>query len=166
MFQFRRFPSYTYLFQYMIHEYCPCVFPHSEISGSTLICSSPKLFAACHVLHRLLMPRHSPCALFSLTFRQTVACLIQVLLNYAGSTRSSFEIVFTLFIKVFHNLLSLNSWNLFHAFPLLPCFSFSLSSFQGAVWAYITVPSKLNNARYEKVWPGVACSLFGSTSSP
>ena len=88
MFQFRRFPSYTYLFQYMIHEYCPCVFPHSEISGSTLICSSPKLFAACHVLHRLLMPRHSPCALFSLTFRQTVACLIQVLLNYAGSTRS------------------------------------------------------------------------------
>ena len=68
MFQFRRFPSYTYFVQYMIHEYCPCVFPHSDISGSSLICSSPKLFAACHVLHRLLMPRHSPCALFSLTF--------------------------------------------------------------------------------------------------
>ena len=33
-----------------------------------LICSSPKLFAACHVLHRLLVPRHSPCALFSLNF--------------------------------------------------------------------------------------------------
>ena len=31
------------------------------------ICSSPRLFAACHVLLRLLMPRHSPCALFSLT---------------------------------------------------------------------------------------------------
>ena len=43
-------------------------FPHSEISGSKLICSSPKLIAAYHVLHRLLMPRHSPCALFSLTF--------------------------------------------------------------------------------------------------
>ena len=42
-------------------------FPHSDISGSSLICSSPKLFAACHVLHRLLMPRHSPCALISLT---------------------------------------------------------------------------------------------------
>ena len=42
-------------------------FPHSEISGSQLICSSPKLIAACHVLHRLLMPRHSPCALISLT---------------------------------------------------------------------------------------------------
>ena len=64
MFQFRRFPSYTYLIQYRI----PCGgFPHSEISGSMLICSSPKLIAAYHVLHRLLMPRHSPCALFSLT---------------------------------------------------------------------------------------------------
>ena len=43
-------------------------FPHSEISGSTDICSSPKLIAACHVLLRLLMPRHSPCALSSLTY--------------------------------------------------------------------------------------------------
>ena len=41
---------------------------HSDILGSTLICSSPKLFAAYHVLHRLLMPRHSPCALISLNF--------------------------------------------------------------------------------------------------
>ena len=43
-------------------------FPHSEISGSKVICTSPKLIAACHVLHRLLMPRHSPCALISLTY--------------------------------------------------------------------------------------------------
>ena len=35
----------------------------------TDICSSPWLIAACHVLRRLLMPRHSPCALFSLTYR-------------------------------------------------------------------------------------------------
>ena len=41
-------------------------FPHSDICGSKLICSSPQLFAACHVLHRLLMPRHSPYALLSL----------------------------------------------------------------------------------------------------
>ena len=51
-----------------ILEYCSSVLPHSDISGSSLICSSPKLFAACRVLHRLLMPRHSPCALFSLTY--------------------------------------------------------------------------------------------------
>ena len=33
-----------------------------------LICSSPRLIAACHVLHRLLMPRHSPYALVRLNF--------------------------------------------------------------------------------------------------
>ena len=42
-------------------------FPHSEISGSMRMCRSPELIAACHVLLRLLMPRHSPCALFRLT---------------------------------------------------------------------------------------------------
>ena len=42
-------------------------FPHSDISGSLDICSSPKLFAAYHVFHRLLVPRHPPCALSSLT---------------------------------------------------------------------------------------------------
>ena len=41
-------------------------FPHSEIPGSTLICSSPRLIAAYHVLHRLSSPRHPPCALSSL----------------------------------------------------------------------------------------------------
>src|SRR5438128_11324690 len=45
----------------------PVGLPHSEISGSTPACDSPKLFAANHVLHRLLMPRHPPCALSSLT---------------------------------------------------------------------------------------------------
>ena len=43
-------------------------FPHSVISGSMDICSSPKLFAAYHVFHRLLVPRHPPCALLRLTF--------------------------------------------------------------------------------------------------
>ena len=41
-------------------------FPHSEIRGSKLIRSSPRLFAACHVLHRLLAPRHPPNALLTL----------------------------------------------------------------------------------------------------
>ena len=42
-------------------------FPHSDILGSKLVCSSPRLIAAYHVLHRLLAPRHSPYALSSLT---------------------------------------------------------------------------------------------------
>ena len=75
MFQFRRFPAYAYLIQRTLTEYCSAGFPHSEICGSKLMCSSPQLIAACHVLRRLLMPRHSPCALFSLTNRkQTFAC--------------------------------------------------------------------------------------------
>ena len=48
-------------------EVCSSRFPHSEISGSKDICSSPKLIAAYHVFHRLLVPRHPPCALSSLT---------------------------------------------------------------------------------------------------
>lgn len=36
---------------------------HSEIFGLTLVCSSPKLIAAYHVLLRLLLPRHPPYAL-------------------------------------------------------------------------------------------------------
>ena len=43
-------------------------FPHSDICGSRDICSSPQLFAAYHVFRRLLVPRHPPCALISLTF--------------------------------------------------------------------------------------------------
>ena len=41
-------------------------FPHSDIRGSKLTRSSPQLFAACHVLHRLLEPRHPPNALMTL----------------------------------------------------------------------------------------------------
>src|SRR3546814_21023033 len=33
---------------------------HSEIAGSMPAHGSPTLIAACHVLHRLYMPRHSP----------------------------------------------------------------------------------------------------------
>ena len=41
-------------------------FPHSEIHGSMLAYSSPWLIAVNHVLLRLLVPRHPPCALISL----------------------------------------------------------------------------------------------------
>ena len=52
----------------------PAWFPNSEICGSKLICSSPQLIAACHVLHRLLMPRHSPYALVRLNFLFLGSC--------------------------------------------------------------------------------------------
>ena len=43
-------------------------FPHSDIHESRPACGYSWLFAAYHVLLRLLMPRHSPYALLSLIF--------------------------------------------------------------------------------------------------
>ena len=73
MFQFPRLPSYAYGFTAaMPRHYSSGGFPHSEIPGSTPACGSPRLIAACHVLHRLLAPRHPPCALCSLTIRLVI----------------------------------------------------------------------------------------------
>ncbi len=51
-------------------------FPHSEIPGLMLACSYPRLIAAYHVLLRLLVPRHPPSALISLTMLQLPKSLI------------------------------------------------------------------------------------------
>ncbi len=42
-------------------------FPIRRSPDQRLLSGSPKLIAACHVLRRLLAPRHPPCALSSLT---------------------------------------------------------------------------------------------------
>jgi hypothetical protein len=43
--------------------------PHSEIPGSKRACRSPRHIAACHVLHRLSLPRHPPSTLSNLTIK-------------------------------------------------------------------------------------------------
>ena len=58
----------AYVFNRASRDITPGGFPHSDISGSTLARNSPKHFAACHVLRRLLAPRHPPHALSSLTY--------------------------------------------------------------------------------------------------
>ena len=63
-----RVPFHTLWIGVWITEVYSAGFPHSDISGSMDICSSPKLFAAYHVFHRLSVPRHPPCALSCLTF--------------------------------------------------------------------------------------------------
>ena len=65
MFQFPGFALCSYVFktQSPLQE----GLPHSDISGSQLVVSSPKLFADYHVLLRLLPPRHPPFALLYLT---------------------------------------------------------------------------------------------------
>ena len=62
-----RVPFLTLWIGVRMTEVLSARFPHSEISGSMDICSSPKLFAAYHVFHRLLVPRHPPYALFYIT---------------------------------------------------------------------------------------------------
>ena len=64
-----RVPFHTLWIGVWIPGVYPGGFPHSDTCGSMDICSSPQLFAAYHVLHRLLVPRHPPCALSCLTFQ-------------------------------------------------------------------------------------------------
>ena len=67
MFQFPGLAAHSLLIQLYTSEDSLRRLPDSDIPGSTLVSSSPRLFAAFHVLHRLSMPRHPPCALRSLT---------------------------------------------------------------------------------------------------
>ena len=73
MVHFPEFALSCLCIQQEVTRVCLGGFPHSEISGSTPVCGSPKLIAACHVLHRLFLPRHPPCALSSLTIELTPA---------------------------------------------------------------------------------------------
>ena len=154
MFQFRRFPSYTYLIQYRIPY---GGFPHSEISGSMLICSSPKLIAAYHVLHRLLMPRHSPCALISLTIEsfdsQSTITLEKSLSVLYYSWIMQAHIDWSLFRQ---NCILPNFLN--NKFPfMLPshnCIIITMFSFQGAS---LNLFKRLNEA---STFVGVSVNLF------
>ncbi len=113
-------PVYLWI-QYTVTEYCSAGLLHSEIHGSVPICGSPWLIAACRVLLRLLMPRHSPCALLSLTFFEN--CLIMLrfsklnCFNFAND-ESDFVVLPSHFF---------NDWS---HFTLLRILSFSLFSFQ------------------------------------
>ena len=64
-------PLLNLLIQLRIPDSSSGWFPNSDICGSRYICYSPQLFAACHVLRRLPMPRHPPYALLRLNSLQT-----------------------------------------------------------------------------------------------
>ena len=104
-----RVPLHTLWIGVWMTEVSSAGFPHSDISGSMDICSSPKLFAAYHVFHRLLVPRHPPCALLRLTIHiYSVICA-------AGSIFMSFILV----------LLYLFSYGL-SSVPILGCLVMNL----------------------------------------
>ena len=93
-----------YLFiQYMIRTLLMRGLLHSDTLGSIRACRSPRLFAAYRVLHRLLMPRHPPCALISLNSLFAELCLV---LFFRILFLGEVEIVFTqLLYWIFYNFL-------------------------------------------------------------
>ena len=63
------------------------VFPFGDLRLVSDICSLPQLIAASHVLHRLPMPRHPPCALdiflhtnnrFAIHAKKLISCAMQL----------------------------------------------------------------------------------------
>ena len=62
-------------------EVCSAGFPHSEICGSSDMCSLPQLIAAYHVFLRLLVPRHPPCALLRLTLQLSLVRILSSLIH-------------------------------------------------------------------------------------
>ena len=66
MFQFTGFARHAYLLS-MKYRSKTVGFPIRKSSDRCIFAGSPKLIAGYHVLHRLLSPRHPPCALIHLT---------------------------------------------------------------------------------------------------
>src|SRR5687767_14048635 len=76
-------PQRAYVFSSWSLDMTPVGLPHSEIPGSKRACRSPRHLAACHVLHRLSVPRHPPSTLSNLTIK----CLD--LMRSAATTRTT-----------------------------------------------------------------------------
>ena len=86
---------------------------HSEIYGSMPAYGSPELIAVCCVLLRLLVPRHSPCALCSLTM---CSLLEFALLSLQNCRFHKYFFVFTLSIICFFIQFSMYNIEREHAF--------------------------------------------------
>ena len=146
MFQFPGFPAYDYFIHRTLYGSSPYGFPHSDICGSKLICSSPQLFAACHVLLRLLMPRHSPCALSSLTLTVSQSSL-SCFSNYAGTSARvlSSKLSFYPFLdQTFHNCFKIR-----RSYPTpLCCLAFLSHSFCIVQFSRCKVPVSLETRYY------------------
>ena len=112
MFQFPTFPFICYFTHIWIIRLLPLIeFPHSDTHALTVICTYTWLFAACHVLLRLLMPRHSPYALSSLTFlaSSNQKLLRHLLKKYSSYTNVLFIVFFVRFLVLFHFTRNLNA---------------------------------------------------------
>src|ERR1700745_3875309 len=66
-------------------------FPIRKSSDHSSVDSSPRLIAASHVLHRLLVPRHPPCALNNLTTQKPTHRPLVRGRRRAGLSRNSLQ---------------------------------------------------------------------------
>ena len=95
MFQFTDFPLDRIFILLPVIRVCLIGFPHSDSRGSRPFSSSPRLFAALHVLRRLSVPRHPPLALCSFTYRifvlffLTYILLVSLMITYLGYFNNS-----------------------------------------------------------------------------
>ena len=128
MFQFRRFPTYDYFIHHTLTDSSSAGFPHSEIHGSLAAFASPWLFVDRYVLRRLLVPRHSPYALSSLTILQ-LALLNNPMLEsfwfFGFSLDDKIIVVFTL--KYFYHFTFTCACSVFKVHLILCKFAFSRS---------------------------------------
>jgi hypothetical protein len=105
-------PTGTEMFQFPALASCPYGFsagstginrrglPHSGIPGLASVCDYPGLIAAYHALHRLLVPRHPPYTLSSLTplwFGETektpdrYSVVKERIPSHSGNTRTRYQ---------------------------------------------------------------------------
>ena len=87
-------PTRPILFRRGCPGIAPGGLPHSEIRGSEGVCPSPRLIAACHVLRRLPVPRHPPCALdiFPTRIRKRTHIVPPLFCAAAGAARSLHQV--------------------------------------------------------------------------
>ena len=131
----------------------PAGFPHSDIHGSMPAFGSPWLFADCCVLRRLLVPRHSPCALCSLTIFSRFGFRLCVRITW----------FFGLFLDDNLFVVHMISHMVTLSITILP--SLSLFSFQGTITDF---RSQISDFRVSLLMSDVCfllSALVGSTSS-
>ena len=131
MFQFRRFPTYAYLIQRRLTEYCSAGFPHSEIRGYNAYVQLPTAYRSLSRPSSALDAKAFPLRSFQLDLlaltRLSQSRDIGSHKNYAGLRFGFIVVCVTLILKV-HKKNFVTSLLLARNFLLA-----SLFSFQGAV---------------------------------
>ena len=112
MFQFPTFASFNY--EFIKRSLLRGGLPHSDTRGSKIALISPRLFAKCCVLHRLLVPRHPPNALVFLFIQYVYTILTSIHTSNTITPDTPFPVpanhgFFRISIKLFSRLPGANA---------------------------------------------------------